>query len=177
MWLFWVIGKEVRKYTESPGFAPRVEMPFSRTTAKRVPAGTLMGCDGPALGPAACTDRGAGGGADVCGPSGSCDRATPEVVPLINNAADRRTSVRLRCMAFSVLFLRCLRQNYGCLPQYTRLRWRKRTPKITAGFFGPGRLGRWLGKTAIRGNGVPAGIPAPRREFDRRISRSYAGSR
>src|ERR1700690_2415562 len=103
MWLFWVIGKEVRKYTESPGFAPRVEMPFSRTTAKRVPAGTLMGCDGPAFGAAACTDRGAGGGADVCGPSGSCDRATPEVVPLINNAADRRTSVRLRCMAFSVL--------------------------------------------------------------------------
>jgi len=35
-----VMGNEVRKYTEAPGLAVEVEMPFSRTTAIRVPDGT-----------------------------------------------------------------------------------------------------------------------------------------
>src|ERR1700726_4032561 len=71
--LFWVTGNDVRRYTESPALASRVEMPFSSTTASRVPAGTVTLSEVPlwrgtldlAVGPS-------GAGAEVCGPSGCC---------------------------------------------------------------------------------------------------------
>src|ERR1700674_1196152 len=71
MRLFCVIGNDVCRYTESPGLAPRVEMPFSNMTPMRVPAGTKIFSFEPA--PCAVAGGGAGaigGGAAVCGPSG-----------------------------------------------------------------------------------------------------------
>src|ERR1700719_1936399 len=73
MRLFWVTGNELRRYTESPALASRVEMPFSSTTARRVPAGTVIlsvvppwrGILDLATGPTA-------GGGEGCGPSGCC---------------------------------------------------------------------------------------------------------
>src|SRR5437879_12668341 len=68
MRLFCVIGNEVCRYTESPGLALRVEIPFSSTTPMRVPAGTKIY----SFEPAPCAVVGGdvvatGGGADVCG--------------------------------------------------------------------------------------------------------------
>src|SRR5216683_1943337 len=74
--LLCVIGKEVRKYRESPALALRVEMPFSRTTATRVPAGTVTLSFAPMR--LSVTGRAAGatgGAADACGPSGCCAKA------------------------------------------------------------------------------------------------------
>src|SRR5882762_11191002 len=71
MRLFWVIGNDVCRYTESPGLALRVEIPFSRTTPMRVPAGINIFSFEPAPCALAAGGVGAtGGGADVCGPSG-----------------------------------------------------------------------------------------------------------
>src|SRR6267142_5405144 len=71
MRLFCVIGNDVCRYTESPGLALRVEIPFSTTTPMRVPAGiNIFSFE---LAPCALAAGGVGatgGGADVCGPSG-----------------------------------------------------------------------------------------------------------
>src|SRR5216683_6150343 len=74
--LLCVIGKEVRKYRESPALALRVEIPFSRTTATRVPAGTItLSFPLTRLTKAGRAAGAIGAGADVCGPSGSCAKA------------------------------------------------------------------------------------------------------
>src|SRR6266850_647743 len=71
MRLFCVIGNDVCRYTESPGLALRVEIPFSSTTPMRVPAGTKIFSFDLALCSIVGGGEGAtGGGADVCGPSG-----------------------------------------------------------------------------------------------------------
>src|ERR1700733_7514723 len=82
------MGNEVRRYTESPTLAFRVEMPFSSTTATRVPLGTRM--DFPLEGAAAGISwgRGSGVGAEVCGPA-SCWPAATETktsAQVANNA-------------------------------------------------------------------------------------------
>src|SRR5215472_2595827 len=66
-----VTGKEVCRYTESPGLALRVEMPFWSTTPTRVPAGTMTFSPVPACGAGAGFGA-TGGGASVCGPSCCC---------------------------------------------------------------------------------------------------------
>src|SRR5712691_1837732 len=66
MRLFCVIGNDVCRYTESPGLALRVEMPFSSTTPMCVPAGINIFSFEPALCALAGGEVGAtGGGADV----------------------------------------------------------------------------------------------------------------
>src|SRR6516164_56871 len=70
--LLMVIGKDVRKYTESPGFAVAVEMPFSKITPIRVPLGTKILSPADAARGAAAAGVVAGAGASVCGPSGAC---------------------------------------------------------------------------------------------------------
>src|SRR6516225_353582 len=70
-----VTGNEVCRYTESPGLALRVVIPFWRTTPMRVPAGTMTFSPEPAR-----TGAGFGrtGEAAVCGPGGSCADNRPE---------------------------------------------------------------------------------------------------
>src|SRR5260221_8829975 len=54
-------------------------MPFSRTTATRVPAGTVILSLVPSrLATAGRVSGATGGGADACGPSGCCAKVSPD---------------------------------------------------------------------------------------------------
>src|SRR5258708_6292940 len=93
MRLFCVIGKAVRKYSESPGLAPRVEIPFSSTTANRVPAGTLMRSAGPLLrASAGCGGRAAAAGGEIWGPSGCWASAMPPKAQKASRMVDAKRS-------------------------------------------------------------------------------------
>src|SRR6266851_6158768 len=110
--LLCVIGKEVRKYRESPALALRVEMPFSRTTATRVPAGTITLSFAPTRLTRAGRAAGAiGAGADVCGPSGSCAKAKLDEASTKSGRA-KSEGVRFTTILHAVM--RCGRQSYGC---------------------------------------------------------------
>src|ERR1700743_1266468 len=66
-------------------------MPFSRTTAKRVPAGTTMNGPGAATG-AGAVGVGRAGGGETCGPSGCCAETDSDVKAKVATA---RQSLRV----------------------------------------------------------------------------------
>src|SRR5882757_576268 len=107
------MGNEVRKYRESPALALRVEIPFSSTTATRVPAGTVILSLGPArLSTAGRTSGPTGAGADVCGPSGCCAKAELDETTISKICEARIASVRFTASLHAVF--RCEQQRYGC---------------------------------------------------------------
>src|SRR6202022_2916129 len=89
-------------------------MPFSRTTATRVPAGTVILSLVPMRLSTAGRGSGAtGGGANVCGPSDCCAKAKPD---------ETKTNTMCRVEIENVRFtgpshddVRCAQQRYGCL--------------------------------------------------------------
>src|ERR1700686_3546275 len=111
MRLFWVTGNELRRYTESPALASRVEMPFSSTTASRVPAGTVILSEVPlwrgildlATGPTA-------GGGEVCGPSGCC----AQICGIKSDIAPAKVTPPYLMIAIRLLNVRFM----GHLPRY-----------------------------------------------------------
>src|SRR5271163_144156 len=113
-----VMGNEVRRYTESPGLALRVEMPFSRTTATRVPGGRVMNLPLAVWAVdagfrAGCTEA----GAVVCGPSG-CWAATRLATDSVEHR--RIASSALRMMRWFISDLRvnncdAASGEFGCL--------------------------------------------------------------
>src|SRR5215470_12945867 len=128
MRLFSTMGNEVRRYTESPGLALRVEMPFSKTTPNRVPAGTTRRSPGAAL---RCgVGRAAGAtetGAEVCGPGGSCATAThpPQTVDTTNQAL-RANPTRCGKLMTSSVPLDAMRARTMRMPEYISNTYRVR---------------------------------------------------
>src|SRR5229473_458473 len=103
MRLFCVIGNDVCRYTESPGLALRVEIPFSSTTPIRVPAGIRIFSFESAPGAVAGGGAGAtGGGADVCGPSGCWADKLPENRNMLTPSNPAATAT-----VVSLVFIRC----------------------------------------------------------------------
>src|SRR5712664_607409 len=92
-------------------------MPFSRTTATRVPAGTVTFSF--AVGERFCnagrSSGATGGGAAVCGPSGCWAKARPEEA---RRKKCKAKTERVRFTSSLHAIMRCGRQRYGCL-KYT----------------------------------------------------------
>jgi hypothetical protein len=108
-----VIGNEVRKYTESPGLAVAVEIPFSSVTPIRVPVGTRI-FSPVEVGFSAFGDGlVAGAGASGCGPSGACAAAS-DATPNINAPPHKELHLRFETITHSPCKFRCQARRIGC---------------------------------------------------------------
>src|SRR5262249_5660141 len=97
---------------ESPGLALRVEIPFSRDTPKRVPAGTTILSGEAARAAAGCEEgRGAADGADCCGPSGCCARIVGKLAKMASKTLAPRVVVRSRIFTASLPFGYAMRKS------------------------------------------------------------------
>jgi hypothetical protein len=102
-------------------------MPFSSTTATRVPAGTKTRSEVPALrGTELLAVGPTGTGAEVCGPSGCCAKVAGIKMPVAVNAAPaainlaiakQRLTLFLFMGTFLLFLVGCENLNRGC-PKY-----------------------------------------------------------
>src|ERR1700741_737016 len=93
-------------------------MPFSRTTATRVPAGSLILSPGP-LRSVAARGLATGGGASVCGPGGSCASAHPLEMDITTKPPRAKEAKReMFMMALRNCHSDARRSKNGCLRVY-----------------------------------------------------------